>query len=237
MEPSRTLKPSRMRTFGPTFPSRREDSAQAIMDWLSSLMMPSMTSIAALKDKCCICAILHLLCPFKSVRRMQHLSLRAAILVMDGIISELSQSIIACALSSLRDGNVGPNVRILDGFNVLDGSICHIASHLFGPHAPPEEDMPEEVEHRLIVHDFAWHAEHRQDNPTFASVHDVVRVVAQMESSSLEAHGRGIGIGGADTEGSRPLIGPIHLSLLPTFLRDPVVSSRILLRQFLASCL
>src|SRR5260370_906329 len=54
MEPLRTLKPSRMRTFGPTFPSRREDSAQAIMDWLSSLMMPSMTSIAALKDKCCM---------------------------------------------------------------------------------------------------------------------------------------------------------------------------------------
>src|SRR5258708_14080902 len=50
-----------------------------------------------------ICAILHLLCPFKAVRRMQHLSLRAAVLVMDGLISELSHSILTRPRSSSRE--------------------------------------------------------------------------------------------------------------------------------------
>src|ERR1700674_2401879 len=70
-----------------------------------------------------ICAILHLLCSLKAVRRTQHLSLRAVILVMDSIIGELSKSIVARALSFLGDGNVGSHMGILDGFDVLDCSI------------------------------------------------------------------------------------------------------------------
>jgi hypothetical protein len=68
-------------------------------------------------------------------------------------------------------------VGILDGFDVLDGSIRHVAGHVFEPDAPTEEDIPEEVEHGLIVHHLAWHNQHRQDDPTLASIYDVMGVV------------------------------------------------------------
>src|SRR5712691_2837091 len=130
-----------------------------------------------------ICAILHLLCSLKAVCRIQHLSLRAVILVMDGIIPELSQSIVARALSFLGYGNVGPQMGILDGFDVLDRSIRSIASDLFEPETPAQEHMPEEIKHGLMVHYLAWHDQHRQDDAMFTSIDDVVRMIAQMGSS------------------------------------------------------
>jgi len=38
---------------------------------------------------------------------------------MDGIIGEVSQSIIACTLSPFSDGNVGMDMGILDSLDVL----------------------------------------------------------------------------------------------------------------------
>jgi hypothetical protein len=80
----------------------------------------------------------------------------------------------------------------------------------------------------------AWHDEHPQDDPAFAPVHNVVSMIAQVDASSLEAHRRSIGIGRTHAKISRPPIGAIHLSLLPTFFRDPVVTSSILLSKFLS---
>ena len=52
--------------------------------------------------------VLHLLCPFHAVRSTQHLTLGAVILIMDGVIGELSKSIVARALASFSQGDVSP---------------------------------------------------------------------------------------------------------------------------------
>ncbi len=54
-----------------------------------------------------------------------------------------------------------------------------------------------------------------------------------MGPSDLEAHRRGIWVGGADAKIRRALVGAMDLALLPTFLGDPVMASRILCCQFL----
>jgi hypothetical protein len=73
------------------------------------------------------------------MKRNQELSLRTDIVVMDVIIGEVSQSIIAGPLTPFSDGNVGMNMGVLDGLDVLGSSIGHIAGDLIGPITPPEE--------------------------------------------------------------------------------------------------
>jgi hypothetical protein len=97
--------------------------------------------------------------------------------------------------------------------------------------------MPEEVKHGVVVHHFAWHHQDSQNDASLPSVYDVVGVIAQMNASPFQAHWRGIRIGGTDAKICRSLVGTIHVSLLPTFFRNPVVASRILLDKFLALCL
>ena len=117
---------------------------------------------------------------------------------MDRIIGAVSQSIVACALPPFGDGNVGMDMGIFDGLDVLGSSIGHIARDLVGLTAPTEKYMPEEVKHGLIVHHLAWHHQDRHDDATLASIHDVVGVIAQMGSSPLQAHRRCIRIAGTD---------------------------------------
>src|SRR5438067_2316767 len=124
------------------------------------------------------CTVFHNVCLLFSMKRNQELSLRTGIGVMDGIIGEVSQSIIASALPSLSERNVGMDMGVLDGLDVLDSSIGHISGDLIGPVTPPEEHMPEQVKHGLIVHHLARHHQDRQDNAPLASVYDVVGVVA-----------------------------------------------------------
>src|SRR5438874_13642527 len=62
-------------------------------------------------------------------------------------------------------------------------------------------------------------------------------MIAQMRASPFQPHGGGIRISRADFEVRRALIQPMHLSLLPTLLGDPVVSRGIVLREFLLLCL
>jgi len=100
-----------------------------------------------------------------------------------------------------------------------------------------QEHMPEQVKHGVIVHHLARHHQNRQDDAPLASIHDVVSVVAQMDASALQAHRRRIRIGGTDPKIRGPLVGTVHVSLLPTFLRNPIVASSILLGEFLTACL
>src|SRR5258708_5773410 len=59
-----------------------------------------------------------------------------------------------------------------------------------------------------------------------------MRVITQMDSSPFEAHGRGIRIGGANPKISGSPVEAMDFPLLPTFFRDPVVSSSIVCRKF-----
>jgi hypothetical protein len=94
--------------------------------------------------------------------------------------------------------------------------------------------VPEQIEHGLIVHHLARRDQHSQDDAAFASLHDVVRVVAQVSSSSFEAHWSGIRIGGTDPKVSSSLVGTSDVPLLPTSLCNPVVSGSIVHRKFLS---
>ena len=93
--------------------------------------------------------------------------------------------------------------------------------------------MPAYIKHGLIVHHLPWCDQHCQDHPTFASIHDVMRVVAQVGSSPFEAHGCGIRVGDADPKISGSPVEAMDFSLLPAFFRDPVVSSSIVCRKVL----
>src|SRR6516164_4263671 len=70
--------------------------------------------------------VFHNLCLLFSMKRNQELSLRTGIVVMDGIIGEVSQSIIAGPLPSLSERHVGMDMGVLDGLDVLGSAIGHI---------------------------------------------------------------------------------------------------------------
>jgi len=72
--------------------------------------------------------VFYTLCLLFSMKRNQELSLRTGILVMDRIIGEVSQSIIASALPSLSERDVGMDMGVLDGLDGLDSSRGHIGS-------------------------------------------------------------------------------------------------------------
>ena len=62
-------------------------------------------------------------------------------------------------------------------------------------------------------------------------------MIPQMRASPFQAHRSRIRVRGADFEVRRPLVETMHLPLLLTFLRDPVVPSCIVLSEFLVLCL
>ncbi len=72
--------------------------------------------------------VFHSLCLLFSMKGNQELSLRTDIVVMDGIIGEVSQPIVAGTLPFLSERNVGMDMGVLDGFDVLDSAIGHIGS-------------------------------------------------------------------------------------------------------------
>src|SRR5258708_29589173 len=184
---------------------------------------------------CSISAVLYFLDSFQSECWTQHLALGTAIEVLTGIVGKLCQSIIAhVVLSSLSDRDVGPDMGLFDGFEVLSRSIQAISRDLFWPQTPTKAGMPEQIQHGMIVHHLPRSHQHRQNDATLASIDDIVRMITKMSSPSFEAHWRGVGVGGADPKIRRPLIGATDLSLLSTFLGDPIMASRVLRHQFLA---
>lgn len=180
-------------------------------------------------------AVLDLLGPFHSVRWTQDLALGTAVLILLCLIDELRESVIAhVVLASPSDGDVGPDVGLFDGLEVLARSIQAISRDLFGLQVPTKTGVPEQVLHGMIVHHLSGSHQDGENDTTFASIDDIMGMIAQMSSSSLEAHGRRIRISGADPNVRRALLGTVDLALLPPFLGDPVVPGGVLRRKFLA---
>jgi hypothetical protein len=162
------------------------------------------------------------------------MALGTAILILTRFVAKLRQPIIAhVVLSSLGDGNVGPHVRLFDGLEVLSRSIQAIGCDLFGPQTPTEAGMPEQIQHRMIVHHLPGGHQDRQNDAPFASIDHIMGMIAQMGSSSFEAHRRRVRISSADAKIRRLLVGAMDLSLLSAFLCDPVMASGVVCRQFL----
>ena len=67
------------------------------------------------------------------------------IAVMPGVIGKLSGSEIGRLMLPIWQGNVGANVGIFQGFDVLDGAIlrvtCHVARLEFPAKAGPEDEI------------------------------------------------------------------------------------------------
>src|SRR5258708_1331318 len=187
---------------------------------------------------CSISAVLYFLDSFQSECWTQHLALGTAIEVLTGIVGKLCQSIIAhVVLSSLSDRDVGPDIGLFDGFEVLSRSIQPISRYLFWPQTPTKAVMQEQIQDGMIVHHLPRSDQDCQNDATFASIDHIMGMIAQMGASSFEAHRRGIRISGADPKIGRALIGATDFSLLSTFLCDPVMASGVLCRQFLVLCL
>jgi hypothetical protein len=59
-------------------------------------------------------------------------------------------------------------VGIFNGFEVLDRSIFGVTSYLAGMKVPTKDSVPEQIEHRLIVHDFSRGDQGGQNDTLFA---------------------------------------------------------------------
>ena len=130
--------------------------------------------------------------------------------------------------------HLGPDAfGVFQGSDVLDGAILCVARHLARPQFPAEAGAKDQVAHGLVVHHFRRCHQHLKNDTCFATVDDVVHVVAQVRAAILEAHRSSVRIGGADFEVRRPMVETMNLPLLSTFLSDPVVPCRILGSQFL----
>src|SRR3954447_24926673 len=68
----------------------------------------------------------------------------ALILVPLTIIGELRRAIEGRAVP-VRQGDVGPNARVLDGLDVLDGAVGGVADRPFGVELPAKAHPPEQV--------------------------------------------------------------------------------------------
>src|SRR6266516_2449707 len=102
----------------------------------------------------CICSIFDFLCGILSTKWQERLSLRTQIAIVLGIIAELGRPVEGRHMLPVWSGNVGMDMGILNGFDVLHRSILGVASHLVGVKVPAEDAVPQQIEHRLVVHHF-----------------------------------------------------------------------------------
>lgn len=87
--------------------------------------------------------VLEFLCTLEASSHSQELSLRAAILITNGIIGKLSKAVIAGLVFPIRDRDIGSNVGVFQRFDDLKRPIRRIACRLFRSHLPPKIRIPE----------------------------------------------------------------------------------------------
>ena len=105
----------------------------------------------------------------------------------------------------VRQGEVGPDPRVLQGHDVLDRPELGVPDRPLGAHPPPEAHPPEEVQHRLALPHVAGGRQGVEDDPGAAPVDDVVGLVAQHGPAAARgAHERGVRVGAADPLGREP---------------------------------
>src|SRR5258708_16431936 len=164
---------------------------------------------------------------------LQNLALRTAILISLRFIAEVGGRPGLIPLFPIRQGNIGTDALVLNGFDVLDGAIFRVAGSLVMLELRREAVTPQQVAHRLVIHDLRRRHQYLEDDARFAAIDDIVGMIPQMRASPFQPHRRRIRIRGADFEVRRSLVKAMHLPLLLTFLCDPIVPSGILAGQFL----
>src|SRR6266699_5068805 len=85
---------------------------------------------------------------------LQNLVLRTAILISLRFIAEVGGRPDLIALFPIRQGNIGPDASVFQGFDVLDGAILGINRHVARPQFPLKASAKDEIAHGLVIHDF-----------------------------------------------------------------------------------
>src|SRR5438270_9370782 len=96
---------------------------------------------------------------------------------------------------------------------------------------PTEAHAPEQIKHRLVVHDLRGGHQYRQDDAAFASIDHRMHMIAQVNAPAFQTHRSRIWIGRTDTEISPTLVIMVqtaNLSLRFPGSGDPVVPLGIL---------
>jgi hypothetical protein len=114
----------------------------------------------------------------------------------------------------IRHGNIGPDVGVFHGFDVLDGAILRVARHVARLEFPAKAGAKDEVAHGLVIRYFRRSHKHLENDPGFASIDDIVHMIAQVRAATLQAHRRRIRISRADPQVGRALIVAMHCSTI-----------------------
>jgi hypothetical protein len=118
----------------------------------------------------------------------QHVTSRTGVRVVVRIVGKLILTI-----------ERSTDALVLESHDVLDRAIGGVPRCLLRMELAPEAHSPQQVQHRLVLHDIRWGDEGGQDNASLTAIYDVVVVVAQA-GLACGPHRRGIGIGRAHPE-------------------------------------
>ena len=110
------------------------------------------------------------------------MALRAAVLVPFRVVGEHVPAVEARAVLEVGQRDVGADAGVLDGDDVLDGAVLGIPRDLVGPDLPAEADPPQQIAHRLALHDVGRRHQGGEDDPALAAIDDVVVVVAEADA-------------------------------------------------------
>src|SRR5215218_3191013 len=110
----------------------------------------------------------------------QDLARRTLVEVLLGVVGELLLAEVGARLACPGQRHVGSDACLLYGGYVLDGTVGGVAGDLPRSDLPAEATTPEYVEHRLVLRNLEGSHEYVEDDPRFATVHNVVGVVAEV---------------------------------------------------------
>src|SRR5215469_4380269 len=70
--------------------------------------------------------------------------------------------------------------------------------NLSGSQVPAEANMPEEIKHRLVLHDLCWGHQSRTNHAVLSCIDHVMGLIAKMKWSPTLSHRSSIRVSGAD---------------------------------------
>ncbi len=133
----------------------------------------------------CICSVddypLRIFC----VLPAQGGSIRTAIVVLRFIIDEGVFAKERRPFVIVGQRQVGTYPCVLYRYNVLGGAIGGVTRDLPQGQLPPKATVPEQIQHRLVIHDFRGCYQGREDDSCFPAVHGIVRVVTHIGSTAF----------------------------------------------------
>jgi hypothetical protein len=92
--------------------------------------------------------------------------------VAGGVVGERLDAEASGAVVHIRARDVRPDALGFDHDQVLVGAVLAVPCDVPRSQAPAEACVPEQVEHRLVVHHLGGRHQHRQDDARLAAVDD-----------------------------------------------------------------